>query len=287
MSYQRYFHTFWAQYLEEIPLAKEIYQLLQSKGEHFTCLDHDHMALRTFNDPRVKLDVMMKPFVDAGYTPSTTYEFPLKRLFARHYEPPIPGAPKIFISHLLIERFSPEFQKAVHGFLNKIPEGLLHNPAELLTSKTSWGTLDYDTYHLLLKESQYAAWLYAYGYRANHFAVKVNALKHFKSCQEIDAFLKSKNYTMNMENGEIKGSAAELLEQSSIMAKDNDVVFSDGIHSVPSCYYEFTRRYPDKNGVLYPGFIAASADKIFQSTDVVSDADSRDLELGQHHDKGK
>jgi hypothetical protein len=35
---------------------------------------------------------------------------------------------------------------------------------------------------------------------------------------------------------------------------------------VPACYYEFARRYPIANGELYQGFIAASADKIFEST---------------------
>jgi len=39
------------------------------------------------------------------------------------------------------------------------------------------------------------------------------------------------------------------------------------VHEIPSCYYEFARRYEDKNGELYGGFIAKSADKIFESTD--------------------
>ncbi|MEJ2595547.1 MAG: DUF1338 domain-containing protein, partial [bacterium] len=40
-----------------------------------------------------------------------------------------------------------------------------------------------------------------------------------------------------------------------------------GIFSIPSCYYEFARRYPDASGKLYGGFIAKSADKIFEITD--------------------
>lgn len=36
---------------------------------------------------------------------------------------------------------------------------------------------------------------------------------------------------------------------------------------IPSCYYEFARRYPDpRTGRVYDGFVAASADKIFEST---------------------
>ncbi|MGL4837356.1 MAG: DUF1338 domain-containing protein, partial [Shewanella sp.] len=36
----------------------------------------------------------------------------------------------------------------------------------------------------------------------------------------------------------------------------------------PSCFYEFALRYPKANGELYTGFVAASADKIFESTNV-------------------
>jgi hypothetical protein len=72
---------------------------------------------------------------------------------------------------------------------------------------------------------------------------------------------------MNDSGGEIKGTPAELLEQSSIKAGTLPIEFTDGIHEIPSCYYEFARRYPDKNGELYGGFIAKSADKIFESTD--------------------
>ena len=45
------------------------------------------------------------------------------------------------------------------------------------------------------------------------------------------------------------------------------VDFREGTYEVPSCYYEFARRYEDENGNLFNGFIAGSADKIFESTD--------------------
>ncbi|MCK5029211.1 MAG: DUF1338 family protein, partial [Bacteroidales bacterium] len=57
-----------------------------------------------------------------------------------------------------------------------------------------------------------------------------------------------------------------LLQQSSIMANHINVEFSDGSYSIPGCYYEFTQRFPNGKGGLYSGFIAQSADKIFEST---------------------
>ena len=42
--------------------------------------------------------------------------------------------------------------------------------------------------------------------------------------------------------------------------------FTEGSYEIPGCYYEFARRYPDEKGNIYSGFIAKSADKIFEST---------------------
>jgi hypothetical protein len=50
------------------------------------------------------------------------------------------------------------------------------------------------------------------------------------------------------------------------MADIVKVKFEEGIFEVPSCYYEFAQRFPDSTGKLYSGFIAKSADKIFEST---------------------
>ncbi len=44
-----------------------------------------------------------------------------------------------------------------------------------------------------------------------------------------------------------------------------DVEFNEGVYRVPSCYYEFAKRYNDSKGKLFSGFIAGSADKIFES----------------------
>ena len=39
-----------------------------------------------------------------------------------------------------------------------------------------------------------------------------------------------------------------------------------GAHSIPCCYYEFAKRYTQADGKLFRGFVAQSADKIFEST---------------------
>ena len=53
------------------------------------------------------------------------------------------------------------------------------------------------------------------------------------------------------------------------MADNQDVTFSDETLEIPSCFYEFAQRYPLPNGELYQGFVEASADKIFESTNAM------------------
>lgn len=266
MTAADYLEHFWQQYQTEVPAAKDIYNLFIERGEDITFLSHDHLALRTFNDPRVNIEAMMRPFLAMGYTPSQmVYDFPVKKLFARHYEPPEENMPKVFISELLLEQFSDNLQRIISDCIDQIPTTVLQDELALAHSKTNW-KLKFGDYETLATESEYASWLYAYGFRANHFAIRVNHLKTFKNCKEINDFLRSKGYKINEENGELKGGPDVLLEQSSIMAQYADVDFVDGKHKIPSCYYEFTQRFPDNTGLLYPGFVAASADKIFEST---------------------
>ena len=50
------------------------------------------------------------------------------------------------------------------------------------------------------------------------------------------------------------------------MADKIKVKFGSAEEIVPSCYYEFAKRYTDVTGNLYQGFVTTSADKIFEST---------------------
>ena len=55
-------------------------------------------------------------------------------------------------------------------------------------------------------------------------------------------------------------------KQGSTMADRQPVEFADGSHEIPTCYYEFARRYVLPGGRLFQGFVANSADRIFEST---------------------
>ena len=259
------FTNLWQQYTDESPEALKIYNLFKARGEDD--IINDHIAIRTFDDSRIGIDALGAFFTALGYQECGDYQFELKKLYAKHYEHATnPQLPKVFISQLKTAEFSPFLQQQAKACADSIPSELLTNP-ELLYSGTHW-ELDYEIYQKLLDESEYAAWMYVFGFRANHFTVLVNHLKTFASVEEINLFLKNNQLTLNASGGEIKGTPSELLEQSSTMANKVALKFKQGTFEVLNSYYEFARRYPKDDGQFYQGFIAASADKIFESTDV-------------------
>lgn len=256
------FDQLWQSYEAVTPSAAEIHRILGAKEGD--AIVNDHIALRTFNLPPVGLDALAEHFLTLGYRQGGEYHFEAKKLYARHYEHPDPEAPKVFISELLVEQCSPELQAAVKNLVAQVsPESVTAD--SFLYSGRHWD-VDYDTYRKLLEESEYAAWMAAWGYRANHFTVSINHLERFETVEQINQLLKDSGYTVNASGGEVKGSPEDLLEQSSTMADRVPVRFSDQEITIPSCFYEFALRYPKADGALYSGFVAASADKIFEST---------------------
>jgi hypothetical protein len=231
------FERFWNRYSTENPSAKRIYNLFSARGERVV---HDHIALRTFDDPRMNIDVIARVFTENGYEARGDYEFKAKKLRGQHFEHKSnPQAPKVFISELLTDQFSDYLKATVRGYLNSLDDRAYADP-ELVYGGSIWGKISFETYNRLREESEYAAWLLVYGYRANHFAVKVNELKQFTTLKEVNEFIKGNGYLMTTVGGEIYGTPEELLEQSATLAEIQPVEFTDGVYEIPSCFYEFT-----------------------------------------------
>ncbi|PZX95334.1 DUF1338 domain-containing protein [Flavobacterium aquariorum] len=255
----------WEQYAEITPSAKKIHTLLEEKGE--TILN-DHIAIRTFNDKRVNISVLEKIFLNVGYEARGEYVFESKKLFAKHYEHTTDkDAPRIFISELELEKCSESLQNTVKKLLDDCDPNEFNHP-QLALNSTFWKSNSQAIYKSLLEESEYAAWMYIYGFRANHFTINVNALKHFEKLEELNTFLEESGWKLNASGGKIKGTPEQFLEQSSTLADLHTINFEEGSFEIPSCYYEFALRYAMPDGNLYQGFVASSADKIFESTDV-------------------
>ncbi len=254
---ERLLETLWEDWRVWSPQADPVRALLERRGEPFI---NDHIALRTFDRPGLTIDVLARPFVEAGYRPGGEYRFVAKKLFARHWEPPRPELPRLFCSQLLTAELSPAANARIDALVEQL-EGLAVLPSRpWKATRADWEALQ--------AESEYAAWLCAFGLRVNHFTVSVNALESFQDLKALNAFLTDAGLALNTAGGTIKGSPEVYLEQSSTQASSIEVSLADGVLSLPGCYVEFALRHPLPNGQLFSGFVASSADRIFESTDL-------------------
>lgn len=256
------FDALWSQYAKLTPQAKKIRALFEERGD---TVQNDHVAFRTFDHHKLGIGQIAAPFEALGYTMRDDYRFEEKKLYARYWAHEDERLPKVFVSELLLGEFSEELREIIGGLIDQLTDEELADP-DLLTAGRLWKT-DTQTYDRLAEESEYAAWLSAYGFCANHFTVDVGALSSFDDLTALAGFVEDAGFPMNTSGGVIKGSQHVLLEQCSTKASEVMCAFTDGELMIPSCYYEFAKRYPNADGSLYQGFVAASADKIFESTD--------------------
>ena len=253
----------WRDYTASTPPAERIHRLLLDRGE---IVHNDHVALRSYDAPQIGIEALAKPFEALGWKGRENYRFDEKHLRARYWQHDDPNLPKIFISELVLAEMSPGLQTIVRGLVDQLPPDFGER-ADLPWAGRPW-KVTHAQYEQLLAESEYAAWVAAFGFRVNHFTVDVGALASFPDLQALVAFLQEHAFAMNTSGGLIKGSAAERLEQASTIADAVEVEFTDATVKIPSCYYEFALRYMLPSGETFQGFVPASADKIFESTDV-------------------
>ncbi len=261
-SLNELYQKLWEQYTQTSPEIQLIHDSIVNKGNTIV---NDHIAFRTFNHKNLGIKNIAAPFIKYGYKEVGQYNFENKKLSAVHFETNNACDPKVFISELQLEKCSEFLTKTVNSLVDQITDEQVKAP-QFCYSGPLWEPLTYSTYAQLYEESEYAAWLSAFGFCANHFTVLINELKEFSDNNDLNTFLKSKGFKINSSGGEVKGTKKDFLEQSSTMAKMTPVKFRDQIKNVPSVYYEFAKRYPLKDGSLFQGFVASSADKIFEST---------------------
>ena len=253
----------WRDYVATTPQAERIQRLLAERGER---VQNDHVALRTYALPGIGVEALARPFEALGWRMQPDrYRFEDKKLVARYWQHDDPALPKVFISELCVTELSAAAHQIIEGLVRQLPAGFGERP-DLPWAGRPWRVRRAE-YESLLFESEYAAWVAAFGFRVNHFTVFVNALTTFPDLDSLNAFLVDHGFTLNDAGGVIKGTPAQCLEQSSTRADSIQVQFDGEALRVPSCYYEFARRYPLASGELFQGFVPASADKIFESTD--------------------
>lgn len=262
MNIRELFDDMWSLYVRINPSVDNVKRLIEQHENG--PVKNDHIAIRTFNHPRVNREVLAKSFLDSGYKPVEDLEFEKKKLDATYYLHDDDDLTRVFISELRLEEFSDELQEVVNDLIDQISDEAI-NQFDFCNCGTPWSMITKDTYDILKKESEYAAWVATSGFIVNHFTISVTDCNSFENLEQVNSYLKENGYRINDSGGEIKGSVEQGLEQSSILAEDIDVEFdsmTDETHNIPGCYYEFALRHNN-----FDGFIAGSADKIFESTD--------------------
>lgn len=257
----KYFEKMWIDYCSLNPQAQDVFNCLTQENEKVV---NDHIAFRTYNHPNLNIDHLSKHFIKYGYRFVADYTFKEKKLKAKHFAHSNPELPKVFISELDLSQCSDYLNVVVEKISNEFNRSVMDSE-NFLFSGRPWQA-SHEVYKKLYEESEYAAWVYAHGYRPNHFTVLINQLKKLNDISQLNLFLKKNGFLLNSSGGEIKGSSADYLEQSSTMANQILVPFNEGSFKIPACYYEFAKRYKLPNGELFQGFVAQSADKIFEST---------------------
>jgi hypothetical protein len=257
------FHGLWNAYTDITPQAGRIHQRLAERGESVV---NDHIALRTFDLAPVGLARVAEPFVAMGYEQTGSYRFADKKLRAHSYSHPSGAWPRVFVSELLTAEFSPRLQQAARDLVAQVDPAA--DPRSLVVAAPTWEPVPSSLYEALLAESEYAGWLAAFGIRANHFTLSVNALTTFADLAELNLWLEDEGFALNDAGGVVKGGPHVLLSQSATWADRIPWRFAGGqTLTIPSCYYEFAMRYVDsQTGRLFDGFVEGSADKIFEST---------------------
>ncbi|MGO1189650.1 DUF1338 domain-containing protein [Vibrio casei] len=258
------FEHLWQDYTQRLcPSAIKVHKLLSQKGEK---LSNDHIALRTFSGGKLGLVQLAKHFQALGYEQAGEYHFEAKKLYAHHYQHPDPRYPKVFISELCLPKCSENLNHIIDSLIHDLPQQYTDS-SQFLYQGRPW-RITKEQYQMLAEESEYAAWVAAHGFGANHFTVSVNELAGFMDLKQVNDFLVWHNFDMNNSGGDVKGSEEVGLQQSSTLADKISVECSDGEIVIPGGFYEFAKRFPLGNGVLYQGFVTASADKIFESTNI-------------------
>ena len=104
---------------DQNPSAGKIHELFTAEGE---VVKNDHIAFRTFNVPKLSIEVLAEPFIAGGYVEKGEYYFAKKHLEARHFElPGDPDAPRVFISQLVTGDFSDFLQNTVTEIIGCCP----------------------------------------------------------------------------------------------------------------------------------------------------------------------
>ena len=147
-----------------------------------------------FNLEKTNLDQLAAHFLALGLRRERPVQFSRpKKLDAKTLRAPgLNQARRCFISQLRVEELSEGAQKIIQGLVAQMSEEVV-TADNFLYSGRHW-QLSSEEYQALISESEYAGWLAAWGFRANHFTVSVNHLNNSDSLEQVNTLLKEAGF---------------------------------------------------------------------------------------------
>ena len=244
------FAALWADHAATTPAAARLDQLLRARGEP---VRSDHVALVTFDLPRVEIESVDRAFVAHGYEAAQSYELPDRGLIASHYEHGRDARmPKVLIAAVVVDELSTGARDLVRRLAGAVPAGAEAHPL-FAASGRPW-PLSTAEHRGLREESPDAAWAAAFGLRAHHAAIDVGALRGFDGLAPLHRLLEAEGLRIDRAGGEVLGGPGARLEQSFLLPDEVDVPMTDGTARLASGRASLARRQPDERGELFQGF---------------------------------
>jgi hypothetical protein len=226
----------WARYASEVPYARTFVEL---SGGSFR---NDHVALRSLARPGGGIALFEHVFERLGWRRAGEYTFPDAHLSAIHMSHP-DGLPRVFLSELKSEELSPRARE----LLAALPEDEA-SPTDSLDALARWFSPppppDEAALLELEKESQYGAWLLAFGRKVNHFTGSVD---------DVEAWQRRMREAGVPMKAEVEGAPGTALRQTATHAFPLPVALKGGgSRAWPYAYFEIAQRAPGMDGFLGP-----------------------------------
>ena len=228
----------WDRYAAEVPPARTFSELY---GGSFR---NDHVAFRSLARPGGGIALFQRVFEPLGWRPAGAYAFPDAHLDALYLAHPA-GLPRVFLSELRAAELSPGSQ----ALLARLPADPEPPPAGAAPEAlAAWFAAppppSGDALLALEAQSQYGAWLLAFGRKVNHFTGAV---------EDIDAWVARMQAAGVPMKAEIEGAPGTALRQTATRAHPLQVPLAEGgSRPWPYAYFEIAQRAPGFDGFLGP-----------------------------------
>ncbi|ADO75909.1 DUF1338 domain-containing protein [Stigmatella aurantiaca] len=240
----RLLELLWNRYAAEVPFARTFVQL---SGGSFR---NDHVALRSLARLGGGIALFERVFERLGWKRAGEYTFPETHLAAIYMAHP-EGLPRVFLSELKAEELSPRARELLAALPEDPP------PPEPVEALAEWFRAPPPPREAALleleKESQYGAWLLAFGRKVNHFTGSVD---------DVEAWQQRMREAGVPMKKEIEGERGGALRQTATHASPLTVALQEGgSRAWPYAYFEIAQRAPH-----FDGFLGPQARALFEMT---------------------